>query len=249
LSLWRLEWLRLLRTHRWLTLLFFFVSFGLLSPLTVRYLADILETVGGTNFQVTVGETVPTDGMREYMGNVQQLGTLIVVLISATAFSIDSRPELSVFFRSRVSSVMTLLLPKFGVNAAFAAAAFGLGAVAAWYETEVLLGSLPFGRTLMGILSGMAFQVFIVATVALAAGIARNFAQTAVVAVALLLSLPLLGLIEPIAAWQPGRLATFLADLQQGRTALDYLRPILVATLLIPTFLVYAARRLDRREI
>jgi ABC-2 type transport system permease protein len=248
-NLWRLEWLRLLRTRRFLSVLFIFVGFGFLSPVTVRYLPDILEKFGGSNIQITVSEPTPGEGMKEFVGNVQQMGTLVVVLIAASAFAIDSRPELGAFLRSRVATTRLLLAPKLAVNGAYAAGAFLLGSLAAWYETVVLLGDLPAGRTIAAIAAGMLFEVFVVAVVCLSAGLSRGFVQIAVTAVALLLSLPLLALLDPLAPWLPSQLGAMAAELDRSHSLFDYIRPAAVTLVFIPLAIRYAALRLDHREV
>ena len=140
-------------------------------------------------------------------------------------------------------------MPKFALNAGVAALAFTAGAFAAWYETEVLLDSLPAGRTVLAIATGALFQVFIVATVALAAGLSKSFLQTAIFSVALLLSLPLLGLVTAIGPWLPSQLSSNMAQLDEARSFSDYARPALVTFVVIPMFLALAVRRLDEREL
>jgi len=249
LTLWRLEWLRLIRTRRWFSIAGVIVMFGFISPLTVRYAEDLLEVLGPGDIQVTLPPATPDEAMRQYVGNIQQLGTLVVVLVSASALALDSRPEVAAFLRSRVRSTRDLVVPKFALNAGVAALAFTAGAFAAWYETEVLLDSLPVGRTLLAIATGALFQVFIVATVALAAGLSKSFLQTAIVAVGLLLSLPVLSLIGAVSPWLPNQLSTNLAELQEARSFADYARPILVTLVAVPVFMVVAVRRLDLREL
>lgn len=249
MTLWRLEWLRLVRTRRWLSLAGVLLLFGFISPLTVRYAEDIFESFGPSDVQITLPDATPEEAMRQFVGNIQQLGTLVIVLVSASALTLDSRPEAAMFLRSRVRSMARLVLPKFALNAGVAALAFAGGALAAWYETEVLLGALPVGRTVLAITTGALFQVFIVATVALAAGLARSFLQTALFAVAFLLSLPLLSLVGAISPWLPSQLLSDLAELEQAKSFAGYARPVLVALVLIPVFLGLAVRGLDRREL
>jgi hypothetical protein len=68
-----------------------------------------------------------------------------------------------------------------------------LGALAAWYETEILLGSLPAGRTLIAIATGALLEFFVVALVVFAVGWSKNFIQAAVLAVVLFFTMPALG--------------------------------------------------------
>ena len=46
MTLWRLEWARLVRTRRLVALLAVYLFFGALGPLTVRYLQQIVNRFG-----------------------------------------------------------------------------------------------------------------------------------------------------------------------------------------------------------
>jgi hypothetical protein len=149
-SLWRLEWLRLVRTHRLTGMVAVFLLFGFTGPLTARYLEELLRRFGG-GVEVRLPEPVPADGMAAYVDNGQQLGLLVVVLVAAAALAFDAQRESAAFLRTRVRGMWQLVLPKVAVNAGAAVGAFALGALAAWYETAVLLGGLPVAATLAGI--------------------------------------------------------------------------------------------------
>jgi hypothetical protein len=111
MTLWRLEWLRLIRTPRAIALGATYIAFGL----------------------------------------------IVVVVLAAGTFSFDARHGLATFLRTRVASIWQLVLPRFAINAAAAAIAYLLGTLAAAYETRLLIGSLPAGGTLAGVLRGAAY--------------------------------------------------------------------------------------------
>ena len=81
MTLWRLEWLRLIRTKRWIALVGVFVFFGLLGPLTARYLGEIIDFAGGELEGATIEfpPPVPADGMTQFVSNAMQIGTLEAV--------------------------------------------------------------------------------------------------------------------------------------------------------------------------
>jgi hypothetical protein len=168
MNLWRLEWLRLVRTHRPTGLVAVFLLFGFTGPLTARYLEAILRRFGG-GVEVRLPTPVPADGMAEYVSNGLQLGLLVVVLVAAAALAFDAQRESAAFLRTRVRGTWQLVLPKVAVNALTAAGAFTLGAAAAWYETVVLLGRLPLTRTMAGIAYLALYLGFAVALTTLAA--------------------------------------------------------------------------------
>jgi len=206
MSLWRLEWLRLVRTHRLTGLLAVFMLFGFTGPLTVSYFEDLLRRFGG-GVEVRLPDPVPADGMAAYVDNGQQLGLLVVVLVAAAALAFDAQRESAAFLRTRVRSMWQLVLPKVAVNALAAAGAFAIGALAAWYETAVLLGGLPAAATLAGIAYVAAYLAFAVSLTALAAALLRGVVGTALAALAALLLLGLVGSLGVLADWLPSHLA------------------------------------------
>ncbi|TDD62236.1 hypothetical protein [Actinomadura rubrisoli] len=191
MSLWRLEWLRLWRTGRGAALAAVFVLFGLVGPLTARYLPDL---IGGADDDITITmpPPEPADGVEDYLQNAQQLGLVVTVIVAASALAFDSRPALSAFYRTRVGHPRVLLLPRYLVVTAAAVASFLLGALAAWYETAVLLGGLPASRMLLGMALGSLYLCFATAVAALVAGLIRGVLATVVGTLALLLALAVL---------------------------------------------------------
>jgi ABC-2 type transport system permease protein len=247
MSLWRLEWLRLVRTHRLTGLVAVFLLFGFTGPLTARYLEQLLRRFGG-GVEVRLPKAVPADGMAAYVDNGQQLGLLVVVLVAAAALAFDAQRESAAFLRTRVRGMWQLVLPKVAVNALAAVGAFALGALAAWYETAVLLGGLPAG-TLAGITYVAVYLAFAVTLTALAAALLRGVVGTAVAALAALL---LLGLVESLgilADWLPSHLVGSLHALAGGGDPGEFL-PAAAVTLALGAAAVAAATwRLGRRDV
>ena len=74
MTLWRLEWLRLVRTRRLVALLSVYAFFGLAGPLTARYLAEILGAIGTEGVQIQFPEPTPADGIAQFVSNASQIG-------------------------------------------------------------------------------------------------------------------------------------------------------------------------------
>jgi len=246
MSLWRVEWLRLMRTRRFLIVGGVYLFFGLLGPITARYLPDLLANLD-EGAQVLLPDPTPADGITQYLGNAQQLGLLAVIFVAGAALAIDANPETSIFFRTR-ASIPSILQPRFTVNAATAVVAFGIGAVAAWYETLILLGSIDLGGYLAGLALYSVYLVFAVALTALVAATLRNVAATVIVSLIVLIALGLLGLIRPIADWLPSTLLGATDILIRGG-AFDMLPALVVTLVAIPACLVGAVAVFERREV
>jgi ABC-2 type transport system permease protein len=249
MSLWRLEWLRLVRTHRLLAVVGVYLLFGLTGPLTARYIGRLLETFGEDGVRIEFPEPVPADGITQFVGNVTQIGLLVVVMVASAALSFDARREMAVFLRTRVGHVRAIVLPAYAVNTGAAVVALLLGTLAAWYESALLLGALPPARLALGFAGMALFLAFAVATVACVAGLARGVLATAGVTLVLLLGLAVVGTATPAGRWLPTRLADAMAGLVRGAEPVDYL-PAAAVTVPLTAALVAAAITLAaRREL
>jgi ABC-2 type transport system permease protein len=249
MNLWRLEWLRLIRTPRALAFGAVFLATGLIEPAATRYASTIFAHVG-KGVHVSAAAPTAADGLGSYVTEITLAGLLIVVILTASAFSFDSRPGLSAFLRTRVSSSWQLVAPRFAAYAAAAAAAYLLGTLAAWYETSQLIGPLRASAVLSGVLCGAVYLVFAVAITALAASMARSTVAIAGVALIMLLSLPVIGLIPSVSRWLPSALVGAPYDLAAGPRTLPYFLPTLgIALAAAAAALVLAAARLRTREV
>jgi ABC-2 type transport system permease protein len=249
INLWRLEWLRLIRTPRALALGAVFLATGLIEPAATRYASTLFAHVG-KGVHVTASLPTAADGLGSYVTEITLVGLVLVVILTASAFSFDSQPGLATFLRSRVSSSWQLVAPRFVAYALASAAAYLLGTLAAWYETWQLIGSLPAAAVLGGVLCGAVYLVFAVAVTALAASLARSTVAIASVALIMMLALPVLSLLQSVSRWVPTALASAPYDLAAGTHTLPYFLPTAgIAVAAAAAALIVAAARLRTREI
>lgn len=249
MTLWRLEWLRLLRTRRLLALGVVYAFFGLTGPLTARYLSRILSSLDTSGIKVQFPEPTPADGIAQFVGNTSQICLLVVVLVASSALAFDARREMAVFLRTRVSSVRTIIVPAYAANAAAAIAALVVGAGCAWYETAVLLGTPDTGAMLIGILYAAVALSFAVALVAAVASVVRGVLATAGTALVILILIGIAGGLSGQSRWLPTGLLSALTDLTAGTPANRFLPGLAVTLVLTALSLAVAVVLGDRREV
>lgn len=248
MNLWRLHWYRLTRTARLWTLLGLYVFFGVLGPLSARYLAQIIRAAGG-GLEVEVPDPTPIDGMVQFIGNAGQLGVLAIVIVGAGALAVDARPEWGAFLRTRVRRTSDLVVPAAAVTALAAIGANVVGTTIAWAGTEFLLGSLDPARMALGAVLGSLYVAFVVSVTAAAAAVTRSTLSTVLIAVGVLITLPVLALLPVVEPWVPSELLGAPVDVLAGRAASAVLRASLTTIVLVPVLLWWAGRRIGRREV
>ena len=245
---WRLEWLRLTRSRRWIALVAVYLVFGLIGPVMAKYMAGLLEHVQ-SGITIIVPAPQPKDGIVNYLSQVGQIGLIVVVAIAAGAMSFDAHRGISTFLRTRANGMWELVAPRFTVNAVAAVLAYALGLLAAWYETALLLGPLPVGPMLAGLLCESVYLVFAVAVVAASASFARGTLGTVGIALAVLIVLSIVGSLGAVHDWLPSTLSGATVELLSTTQLSDYTRSLLVAAGVGALLLWLAAFRLRRREV
>jgi ABC-2 type transport system permease protein len=249
MSLWRLEWLRLVRTPRALALGLVFAFTGLVEPVAARYESTIIGHLGG-GARVSVPAPTAAGALSSYVTEVTLIGLILVVGFAAGAMSFDTRPGLATFLRTRLTSIWQVVTPRFAVNAVAAILAYLLGTLCAWYETQVLIGPLPPGGMVAGLLCGAVYFTFAVAVAAFAAALVRSTIGAIGTALAFLILLPVADVIRPVSRWLPSALVSAPADLVNGSERLSYFWPAIAVSAAASTVaLVLTARQLRRREI
>src|SRR5215472_11146166 len=219
MNLWRLEWLRLKRTPRALTMAAVFVFFGLLQPILTKYQSQLLGHVGN-GVRISFPPATPAAGVSGYFGELAGTGLIVVVVIAAGAFTFDAHHGLAIFLRTRVPGFWRLIAPRYTVNAGAAGLAFVIGAPAA-------------GGMLAAMLCGVVYLGYAVAVTALAATVVRGTLATVGIALAVLFALPIAGIYRPIADWLPSALTNAPAAVLSGTHHLTHYLPAFAVTVVV----------------
>jgi ABC-2 type transport system permease protein len=246
MTLWRLEWTRIVRTLSAFLLPGVFVFFAVLSPIMARYLPDLLDRFAD-QITIILPEPSPLEGLAQYLGNVEQLGLAGIVVVAAMAIGIDAKRELSIFFRSR-SSIGTLLAPRIVVPLILGMVSVWLGAFVAYLTTRVVLGPLPVADVALGTALYCAYLVFAIAVVVFVSSLAKPVPIVSVISIAALILTGIVGLLPVIGNWLPSALigATFHLAAGGGWT---YSAPLIVTAVVSMVLVGFGVRRLEQREI
>jgi len=246
MNLWRLELLRLYRTHRVWILLGIFAFFGALGPLTARYLPEIVDRLGA-GAEVAIPEATPELAMAQYSGNAVQIGLLAIAFVAAVSLAFDAKLEMAVFLRTR-ASIRSILTPRYVVNIGVAAASLFVGSVVAFVGSAILISTPNIGGTIIGSLLLALYLGFAVAVAGFFASIVRSVPGTALLTLGFLIVIGLVGLIPVITPWLPSELVGAF-DSQVAGGDFVYWRSIGSTIVLSAAAIVASVVLMERREI
>lgn len=251
MNLWRLEWLRLFRTPRALSLGAVYLAIGLIEPVATKYASTLLEHVGN-GAVVRLPKPTPAQALSSYVSEATLIGLIVLISVAASAYGFDARPGLAAFFRTRVPGMWQLVAPRFTAYAVAGAVAYLIGTLAAWYETQLLIGPLSVGGVAAGVLCGVVYLAFAVALAALAASLTKTTVASVGITLGILLALPLLAGVHAISSWVPSALIGAPADLigsPPAHNLVHFLPALGVSAVAGAIALAAAVLRLRQREI
>jgi len=248
MNLWRLELLRLFRTPRAVALGAVFVVLGLIEPLATKYQSQIINRVGN-GVHIILPPATPAQGISSYLGETNGIGLILVVVIAAGAFTFDSHHGLAIFLRTRATSLWQLITPRFVVNSVAACTGYLPGTLAAWYETDLLLGPLPAGKMFAGLICAFVYWILVVSLTCAVASVVKGTLGTVGLTVVVLLVLPIAGVVKAVHNWLPTTLADAPAELLGGPHLSNYLPSLGVSVAASAALLTVAVLGLRSREV
>ena len=252
LILFRKEMTENVRRRRLLILGLVFLSFAILSPMSAKYMPDlvklILSTTEAGGLELTMPPPVPADSFLQFLKNLTQMGVLLYMLLFMGTVTEEKRKGSVVLMLTKGVPRVTFLLAKFASSAATVLAAYALSCVVFLYYHWLAFQTSPSGTDLIVLASFCAFLVLMAAIALLAGTLAESTAMAAVGAIGGYFLLSALALLPVVKDYAPTALSDqgYLIILGKG-TPGDLLWPLL-ATLGLSAALVAVALFSFRRQ-
>ncbi len=219
----RKELLESWRTRRLPVVVVLFLALGILSPLTARYLPEILKAALGDQMTIPIPTPVPGDAILQLQKNLGQLGAFTAIALAMGAVATEKERGTAAFILTKPASRGAFLGAKLVVlYLVLLVATFG-AALVGWAYTAVLFEVLPIGGWLA--LAELAWLSLVVWTSVtfLASTVTRSMAVAAGLGFASLIGLTLLSAIPPLTQYLPAGLDLPAMQLALGKSdAVDW---------------------------
>lgn len=245
----RKELLELVRTLRLPVVLIVLALLGLLSPLFARYIREILEAVGGAEFQGAIPDPVPRDAVIQLTRNLGQIGVLITILVTMGTVAGEKERGTAAFLLTKPIGRAAFLAAKLTAIGLLLAAATALAGALCWFYTAVLFEPLPFaGYAAAMALIWLSLTVFGAVTFA-ASVMARSALVAGGIGLAALLVAGLVSIVPGLAVHLPTGLWAIADEIAVGSVPDGAIVPILVNAVVVLRAVGVAWASFRRQEL
>jgi len=149
-----------LKTYRFLVIAIVLLIFGLMTPLLLKYLPEILK-IAGEDIIIDIPPATAVQALTEYADTIAQMGVLIVVLVTMGAISREIDKGTAAMVLSKPVSRAAFILAKLFTLSTSFVVALVLASIACYVYTVILLGEADITAFIS--LNGLLILFFIVA--------------------------------------------------------------------------------------
>ena len=240
----KVELRRLTRSGLGLGVLVGFAFFGLSGPVLSIYMPEILGAAASTDqLAISASQATPADAISLFNQSAMQLGLIVTVAVAITSIGWDTRPGSSIFYRTRVHRLSTVLLPRLIIDWLIALATYSCGLLLAVVVTASAIGRPPAG---MVVRTWMACGLYIVMAMSIGHLIAASLRRTTTaiaLTTLLVLVLPVMNQVPGTSRWVPTALL-----LPTGLHAMPVVVSLVVTGLCAVGSVLIARRQTLRRD-
>jgi ABC-2 type transport system permease protein len=232
------EFTEYIRTYKLFILLIVFMIFGFLSPITAKYLPQILEMAGLDPAAMGMGDPTAADSFAQFFKNVGQMGLLVVVIIFSGIMANEFTKGTLVNMLTKGLKRPTVILSKWASSILCWTAAYLLclgityGYTAFYFEIE------GYQHMFASFFALWLYGVFLLVLVILGGTLFKNVYGSLLLTGGVAVVLTLLNLVPSFQTYNPASLASDSLALITAQKALDDLLPAFIlcgASILILT--------------
>ena len=226
----RKELLEQTRTMRLYVVAIVFALFAILSPLTAKYLPDIVKALAGSQLSLVGLIPTPTtaDAVDQFLKNLTQFGALTAILLAMGAVATEKDRGTAAFILTKPVSRAAFLAAKLVAIAANLLVATAVAGVLAYYYTTVLFEPLPIGGyAAMCALLWLSLVVYAALTF-LGSTLTSSAAAGAGIGVVFLVATGIVSALPTAGRYMPETLAVPARALALGTAPPDLLGPVAV---------------------
>jgi ABC-2 type transport system permease protein len=243
------------KKSRFIVMLIVLLLFGIMSPLTARYLPEIISFIIGTSGDsMGIPIEIPTpsifDSYAQYYKNLTQMGIFVQILIFMGIVSDEKSKGTAVLILTKAVSRNIFLFSKY-VAASLIVTLTLIPSYAVFYiYTYLLFDKFPPFASIIGVLMYLLFSLFILAYTFFASTMTNKTSYSALIAIGGYFVLSILSILPKISDWFPMKLNEAAYQISAGLNVVsDYTKSIVATLAGIIVLVLVSAFVFKRQEL
>lgn len=247
------EWVGIWRSKKCIWLPIVFMLLGVMQPLTMYYMEDILKMGGGLPEGAVFQMPTPSNGdiVASVLSQYDTIGLILIVVVVMGAISDERKNGSLTMLLIRPISSFQIIASKAVSNSLLLVLSFVCGYFFSYYYTVVLYGSIETSALIQGLLLYSLYIVFIVIFVLLCSTLWNSNGAIAIVSFLFITLLDLLSSwLTDVLLWSPTNLSTFAVQVVSGGQELKgIVGCLIVTTVCFILMLVISSTMLKKKSI
>lgn len=216
----RKEFMELSRTYRLLVVVAVLVFFGLISPLSAKFMREILALIpGGADIAKVIPPPTVWDAIAQYVKNMPQFGIILALLVTMGAVAGEKDKGTAAMMLVKPITRGAFIAAKFLALALVFALGIILAGLSCYYYTLLLYEAIDLLHWLVLNTFMLLYVLVIIAITLLCSTLTRSSVTAAGIAIGALVFIGLLGSIPILGKYLPGELIAWGTRLMQGDTS------------------------------
>lgn len=241
------------RNYKWVWVPIVFILLGVMQPITSYYLPQLLDVAGGLPEGAVIDIPLPSPEMVmvEAINNMGMMGLLVLVLSSMGVVSGERGSGVAGMVLVKPVKFISYITAKWAGVVTLTLLSLGLGVLAGWYYTELLIGAVDVSSMAASYAITALWFIFVMTLTVFFSSIMRSGGAVAFLALLCAVSLTLItSLIPKWMQWSPGNLLSNAANVLMGQPVMELLwLHIAVSGVMIAVLLCGAAALFKRKEL
>jgi ABC-2 type transport system permease protein len=242
------EMLEIARTPKVLILPAVFLIFGFMSPLTARYINEILRSVGGIDIRLP--EPTYYDAYMQFFKNLYSTAIIVVILVFIGTVVDEKAKGSAALVLTKCLSRQWFIVSKFISGAVFFTGAYSLSTAACMYYTFILFSEFFNSGLWTALLMFWVFGIYIIAITIFASTVGKSYVTAAVSGFAGFALTSAASAVPKLGEYTPGALQGLGLKILSGSSgAWEAVLPVTVTLILTVCFLEGSVVFFKRQEL
>jgi len=236
-----------IRTYRLMIVGGVFLFFSLLTPLTLKYLPQIIK-LAGEQIPIEIPPPTAIQSLAEYAGTIGQIGVLVAVLIAMGSVANELRHGTALITLSKPVSRSAFVNAKFTAVSLTFFFSLVMASIICFIYTILLIEGADIVAYVGLNLLLMLFLMFCLAITVLFSSLFKSSLAAGGISIAIIIAQALFSSLPAIGDYLPGKLLTWGINLLSG-TGESYWWALGITVVIIGLCLYLAQRTLKTKEI